>query len=338
MTGFSVKVLADSVAPGGERLTTVQATFPRFILAELNTHRLLSRNSASSRAIPTAKLLEQVRDNPVLPVYWGKNQSGMQAQEQLDYCGIHDAKGAITYGAAAMAGVVDQLDRIGLHKQNANRYIEPWMWHTAIISATEWENFFAQRDTWPDPSQPPGPAQPEFAVLARQIREAMEASTPKKLKAGEWHLPLVETEDRTSKMYISASELDVFSSVTIGGKTLSVNEILCSVSAARCARVSYLTHEGKRDILADMHLHDRLVSMKHWSPLEHVAQAMEVPSESALAEIDEMLGEWHINSWMHGLMIRGLAAERWSGNFRGWVQYRKLFQGEHAGHAPGDNP
>lgn len=122
MTGFSVKVLADSVAPGGERLTTVQATFPRFILAELNTHRMLSRNSASSRAIPTAKLLEQVRVTPVFPVYWGKNQSGMQAQSELSEMEIDRARDSIGYGARVMAGVVQDLHRTGLHKQNANRY------------------------------------------------------------------------------------------------------------------------------------------------------------------------------------------------------------------------
>jgi hypothetical protein len=138
--GITAKILADSVAPGGERLTTVQATFPRFILAELNTHRLLSRNSASSRAIPTAKLLDQVRSNPVLPVYWGKNQSGMHAQEELDQYQKAEAEHEIRLCANHVANVVESLGRARLHKQSANRYLEPWMWHTAILSATEWDN------------------------------------------------------------------------------------------------------------------------------------------------------------------------------------------------------
>lgn len=331
MTGFSVKVLADSVAPGGERLTTVQATFPRFILAELNTHRLLSRNSASSRAIPTAKLLEQVRSNPVMPVYWGKNQSGMQAAERLTGSSQYKAEMVWVFARDSMLDAAHSLNSLGVHKQIANRVIEPWMWHTAIISGTECENFFAQRDTWPDPEQPPGPAQPEFAVLARLIREAMEESTPKQLKAGEWHLPLVETEDESSPLFI-----DTFQMVKDDGLPCDIEVVLCAISAARCARVSYLTHDGRRDLRADLDLHDRLVSMKHWSPLEHVAQAMPkwipwTPDQIAVLERDigDRAVEW---------ILKGQESDRWSGNFRGWVQYRKLFAGEHAGHAPGDKP
>lgn len=326
---IGAKVLKDSLAPGGERLTTVEATGPRFILAELNTSRLFSRNSASSRAIPTWKLLQRVRENPVLPVYWGRNQAGMQAQCELDEEEIDEARDHILYGSREMADLVETLGSVGLHKQSANRYIEPWMWHTVIVSATEWENFFAQRDTWPDPSQPPGPAQPEFAVLARCIREALDASTPRQLKAGEWHLPLVETEDKNDPLYVSRDEATELSTRRSG-----MVHVLAAISAARCARISYLTHDGIRDISEDMALHDRLVENRHPSPLEHPAQAM--PAQSKLDEDLIQRIDQHTGTRLKELAIKGLSAERWSGNFHGWRQYRKFFANEHVGRAPGD--
>lgn len=324
MTGYSVKVLADSVAPGGERLTTVQATFPRFILAELNTHRMLSRNSASSRAIPGHKMRERVMSSPAMPVWWGAEQSGMQSSREVDNPNNAEIWWMAARKEAAWWHEEGQIH--GLHKQIVNRVIEPWTMHTSIISATEWANFLQQRDTWPDPSQPPGPAQPEFAVLARMIREAMEASTPRKLRAGEWHLPLVETEDESSPLYVRREDVDDASSKPWE------DHPLCAISAARCARVSYLTHEGKRDLRADLDLHDRLVSMRHWSPLEHVAQAMPDTREDDLSLLESMSST---TGYIYKIVSAGLSAMRWSGNFRGWDQYRKLFAGEHEGYAPG---
>src|SRR3954452_24195130 len=81
--GFEAKVLADSVSPAGQRLTTLEATFPRFVLAEFNTHRVFSRNSASSRAIPVAKQLRRVLDDPYVPIEFGSNKPGMQAGPAL---------------------------------------------------------------------------------------------------------------------------------------------------------------------------------------------------------------------------------------------------------------
>src|ERR1044072_534502 len=92
---FDAKVLADSRSPAGRRLTTLEATFPRFVLAEFNPHRVSSRNSASSRAIPIAKQLRRVLDDPYVPIEFGSNQPGMQAAEPLarEKLGAAEAEG-----------------------------------------------------------------------------------------------------------------------------------------------------------------------------------------------------------------------------------------------------
>ena len=300
---FDVKVLADSRSPAGYRLTTLEATFPRFVLAEFNTHRVFSRNSASSRAIPIAKQLRRVLEDPYVPIEFGSNQPGMQAGPALAG-GKRDAAeqewlrarddavcrvlGLVTdpdslSGEADLLEVLQRVEEatrdrtrpeewLNVHKQVANRLLEPFMWHTVIVTATEWDNFWNLR-CHPD-------AQPEIRLVAEQMRSAIEDSEPADLSWEEWHLPLVRPEDRQEVTSI---------------------EDLVKVSAGRCARVSYLTHTGRRDLQADIELHDRLLSSGHMSPLEHPAQPL---TEGELKE------------------------DEWSGNFRGWRSYRKLLPGE----------
>lgn len=243
---FEAKVLADSIAPNGKRLVTVEATFPRIILAEANTHCALARNSASSRAIPVEKMIQRVEDNPFIPVYWGKNQPGMQAQQELD---TQERANAITYWLQAAKSAVEHartLQKLGVHKQITNRLLEPFLWHTAIISATEWSNFFALR-CHPD-------AQPEFRTIATMMREAMDESTPQELGYTDWHLPLTPDFDELIQTY----HIDDIKKISVG----------------RCARVSYLTHHGERDPKSDIELCDRLATNGHLSPFEHVAHPL----------------------------------------------------------------
>ena len=268
---YEAKVLADSVSPEGVRLTTVEATFPRFNLSEFNTHRVFSRNSASSRAIPVRTQLERVLSDPVMPIRWGANQSGMQAEHDLSLEEQALAQKEWLRARDSAVQYVLALGRIGasgVHKQITNRLLEPFMWHTVIVTATEWENFFALRD---NPN-----AQPEIQHIARMMRKAMDASQPKPLNYGEWHLPLIQPDE---------------------AEWVAQNPSLAvQVAVGRCARVSYLTHEGKRDPSKDVELYQRLTSNGHMSPLEHVARPM-TPDE--------------------------LAITKWSGNFRGWHQHRK---------------
>jgi thymidylate synthase ThyX len=240
---YQADVLLDSLSPAGHRLTTFVLRFPRFVLPEFNTHRMFSRNASSSRAIPTTKLIQQLRDDPVEPVEWGRNQAGMQARDVLS--AAEAAAAAAVWHEARESALrhAEQLRAIGVHKQIVNRVLEPWMWASVIVSATTYENFFTLR-CHPD-------AQPEIKRLADLMRDAYRASTPTPKAAGEWHLPFIRDVDDLALPL----------------------EVQKKVSVARAARVSYLNHAGTRDIDADLVLHQRLLDAGHWSPFEHVAMA-----------------------------------------------------------------
>lgn len=235
----SAKIILDSISPVGARITTMELNMHRFILAQFNTHRMFSRNSASSRAIPISKIIKRVKENPALPIHWGKNQKGMSAREEHS---LEDQKKLKKYWlwhrdrAVEMAQI---LDSNGLHKQLTNRLLEPFMWHSCIVTATEWDNFFSQRCS--------SDAQPEIHALALAMREAYENSTPQKRTK---HFP-----------YIMEDENNLYSFDKL------------KISIARCARVSYLNHDGVRDIEKDYELYDKLrtANPPHRSPFEHVA-------------------------------------------------------------------
>ena len=179
--GFSARILLDSVSPGGVRLTTMEVRYPRFIHSELMTHRVFSRNSASSRAIPIRKMIDAVRAEPAMPMWWGRNQSGMQARDPLDPAS--QALAEVEW-RKALDDALTHAERlaakdINLHKQLVNRILEPFAWITVIITATEWANFFTQR-THED-------AQPELRHIAELMLTAYRAGEPCALAHGEWH-------------------------------------------------------------------------------------------------------------------------------------------------------
>lgn len=290
---YTTKIILDSVTPAEHRLTTFEVTFPRIVLAELNTHRMLSRNSASSRAIPSAKMIARVKEDPFMPVYWGKNQKGMQADEELDEQAIAFAAGRWRgFAQEAIAAVSYLTEQIGVHKQIANRLLEPWLWHTAIVSATEWSNFWHLRDH--------KDAQPELREAVHRMRELYLASEPKLLGKGQWHLPYVFDDER---------------------ETLSEDD-LAFVSAGRCARVSCLTHDGRRDIGEDVKFADKLLANGHMSPFEHVARPM---TRFELAMFEQPRYEWNP---AEGRWEAPRGPTFFLGNFNGWVQLRKLLPRE----------
>jgi thymidylate synthase ThyX len=274
----TAKVLADSLAPNGNRLTSFQVTGHRFILAELNTHRALSRNSASSRAIPYKKMRAKVLDELAFPVSWPAEQKGMQGGAELDEDTQVFARNAWREAALSSIHWADQLHEQGIHKSVINRLLEPYIPHTAILSATEWDNFFEQR-LHPD-------AQPEIHELAKVMKVAMDESTPVELAYNQFHTPYIQPED------YSAIENNVDE---LAKDFEDLNDVVGAISVARCARVSYLTQENKRDIMEDINLYKRLRDHKpaHASPFEHVAQPIEP-------------------MFMSG------------GNFRGWRQLRHI--------------
>lgn len=276
----SAKIICDSVSPDGNRLTTMEVVMHRFVLAEFNTHRAFSRNSASSRAIPTSKLLERVEIDPALPLFYGVNKSGMQAEKELIPQGKLFAEFSIKeLLTEAIYTVRNLTENHNLHKQNSNRYIEPWMWHTAIVSATDWDNFFYQRCS--------EFAQPEIKALADAMQLAYYTSTPNLVKYGEWHLPYIDDETK-NEVADSVSKMIVNQSVQYFHR-------LKAISVARCARVSYLNHDGKRSIEDDFSLYEKLITGNHWSPFEHVAKPLD-----------------------NGR----------NGNFLAWKQFRKEFKNE----------
>lgn len=242
---YDARIIADSVGPNGARVTTFELTMPRIVLAEFNTHRMFSRNAASSRAIPVEKLLGKIEEDPMLPVWWGKNQSGMQANEELEPILKERAEEEWLLQRDHAVEGARRLGRIGLHKQIANRVAEPWMFTTAVCTATEWDNAWALRV---DPM-----AQPEFERTMHMAFNAYEKSEPRVLNAGEWHLPYVTLDDEVETVW-------------------SVHD-LCLISSGRCAAVSYL-NQGKRDPLEDMARAKRILANGHMSPFEHPCRAM----------------------------------------------------------------
>jgi len=334
---YRTLVRADSISERGERLTTFEVEFPRIILAEFNTPRVLSRNSASSRAIPVKKQLKRVMADPFIPDEFGRNQSGMNPDWNRPLTELEIAQASrywlegrdaavetavkMLIGERALGGIAKDLtgrswartpkssrfdtmvqvidalpnnladefevhealglsveEILNIHKQYTNRVLEPYMWHTIITTATEWDNLFALRTN--------KNAQREFMLAAISMREAMEESVPLAMVSdgSDWHLPFFNK--------FSGEDTEIWRTSIEKSKLISVG---------RCARVSYLTHDGKRDPEKDIELGTSLRIDGHMSPFEHIARPM----------TDEEY-----------------AQSQFSGNFRGWVQARKEIPNE----------
>lgn len=276
---YACKVIADSLNPHhGVRLTTLQLSYPRFIHAEFMTHRVFSRNASSSRAIPVATTMRSLRDDPVVPVSWGRNQKGMQAREELDDATAAKAEEVWLAGRDAAMGTAQALMDLGVHKQIANRVLEPWSFISVIVTATEWSNWFALRDH--------EDAQPEIRKLARIMREHMDSSTPRTLQDEpgryDWHLPYFHPEDLADVRLFCKVSMDSSPARIVQeyGDFETYVEFTCLlVSAARCARVSYNNHDGSRpNIAADIALAETLLTSRHMSPFEHQATTCTCPS------------------------------------------------------------
>lgn len=253
MTEPAARIVADSINENGDRLTTFEVTFHRFVLAEFNTHCVFDRNSASSRAIPLAKQLERVSQDTAVPVTFPLEQPGMQGGDEL---APEDLKLAeLEWRKAALDAYMraQHLGELHVHKSVANRILEPFMWHTVCVTATAYQNFFGLRCS-------PG-AQPEIRVAAELMYRAYEESEPAFLMEGQWHRPYLRDDD----------EVEAFD--RWGDADFEIK--LCEISAARVARTSYLTQNGLRDLDEDIRLYERLTSADpmHASPLGQVARA-----------------------------------------------------------------
>lgn len=250
---ISATVVLDSISPAGIRLTTLHLVYPRFIHAEVLTHRAFSRNSRSSRAVPTKRL---ATDERVYPLFFGGNQPGMQSTAALPPEAAAACRQVWDRIADACQSGVEELADLGLHKQWANRALEWFGLIHTLVSATDWANFFALRDHHD--------AQPEIQVLARAIKAAMNASTPELLAPDEWHLP-----------YVTKDDWDLVEKECFGDNYDPRDhlDLMRKLSVARCARVSYKPFDGSDSLEAEFARADRILNSRplHASPCEHQA-------------------------------------------------------------------
>lgn len=263
---ISAKVIAHSAHPGCPDLITLQLRYPRFIHAEMMTHRAFSRNASSSRAVPAARMIADVEADIAMPVEWGKNQPGMQAREPLTIDGERSAKAIWVDAAYSAITHAKRLADSGVHKQIVNRVLEPFAHISVVVTATDWQNFFDLRCH--------EDADPTMRALAFAMRNAIADSAPVAFdRFCQWHLPYMRGEETR----------------------YSVDE-LKAMSVARCARVSYLRHDGTYTTLEqDQALAANLAKARHMSPFEH--QARPTP------------GKQHAN-------------------FTGWQNYRNMMETE----------
>jgi len=346
MNEIKVKIVADSVSVDtGKRITSIECTYPRIIHAEVMTHRMFSRNAASSRAIPNAKLIQSIIDNPFVPMAWQKKHKGMQGNEYFVDELVKDIpNNSLNYETdttviqqlnlewlRAKDLAIEQAQKItalGATKQLANRILEPYQYYKVLITATEWENFFALRCPkyvmwnsygkhvfnskkdflWnvglPDEASNynnyttvdwlklnEGTSEIHIMALAEKIWDALKASIPRKLNAGEWHVPYQE-QIEDSKVAEIAYPLK--QSPFTYDEEFELTRL--KIATAQCARISYTTinEQGVINYDKDVELHDSLLKSGHFSPFEHCAK-------STIADFT-------------------------CGNFTGWLQYRKLIE------------
>lgn len=297
---ITAKIIADSESDDGNRMTTMEIEYPRFILAELNTHRMLSKNSASSRAIPVRAMHKHIRENTAAPVSWGINQPGMKAREDLVGADLSWAKYTWSKARDSAIDYAQQLADLSIHKQITNRITEPWMLMKTVISGTEWANFFWLRNH-PD-------AQPEIQVLASKMKHAMDESNPEYITYNEWHLPYVRSvRNRYGTLEYLDTENNLMSLVDAR-----------VVSASCCAQVSYRKSDDSLE--KAQRVFAQLIESvpAHASPIEH--QATPMPYEVMCAYEPE--------TWVDGVTHVSANGDLWSGNLRGWVQFRKLIPTE----------
>lgn len=346
MKKIKAEIVADSINQQGDRITTYLLTFPRFILAELNTHRVFSKNSASSRAIPFEKMVKMVETDPFIPIAWQSKHSGMQGTEYLD--GKSEQKLLVNKWLEARNLAVQQsklLNNSNVTKQLCNRLLEPFMWHTVLLTGTEFENFFELRcpryeykgETFKSKKDcinsythglgkgfeedrnhlnsladldwlqiNSSQAEIHMQALAEAMWDAMNESTPKKLQAGEWHIPFKDSINDGKAAQAQSPN------TALGLAGLTLNDVRIKISTARCARLSYMTFDNEIDYGKDIKLHDALLESQHASPFEHCCRVL-------TEEEYNILGKMVLHPENGYVFENG-----WVDNFKGFISYRRI--------------
>lgn len=301
--GITAKIVADSISSvSGDRITTFELEYHRYVHAEMLTHRMFSRNAASSRAIPVKNMLELVRNSPAMPVHWGKNQAGMQAKEEITDPALKSKVIGFWKSAACFATKHSELlAEWGCHKQIVNRLVEPYQMIKVVVTATSFDNFFWLRFH--------EDAQPEIAELARCMLVAYKKSKPKPLSPGQWHLPYFGN-GWWQEQHMDEDTTDL-------AETFTLEEAL-KISASCCAQVSYRKSDNSLEKAETVW--ERLVASQpvHASPTEHQATPMKDAeweyNYSGCDMTDTPKGYTHVDK----------DNKFWSNNFKGWIQHRAL--------------
>jgi len=368
---ISAKIVADSIDPRGNRITTFVLTYPRFIHAELLTHRLFSRNAASSRAIPFKKMVEMVKSDPFIPIAWQFDHKGMQGieyvTEESDFGGISARNESWLSARDCAIQQAEDLNSMDTTKQLCNRLLEPFMWYTVLVTATEFDNFYelrapkykifsenmpiyfksrkdlnkyveavgdapfklSEEEWW---MQSESGAEIHIQALAEAMWDAQNESTPKALKAGEWHIPF---GDRI----VEDDLLPILYKINTAPGEMAFQKV--KIATARCARLSYMTFDGEIDYEKDIKLHDQLLESKHYSPFEHCCRVMSVKEYYSYFKgvIPTQVDKYGITNlemmpYSSGDPIVGFKGYNpnngdrygWCNNVKGYIQYRYLVE------------
>ena len=351
---YKCEILADSLSAQGHRLTTFKVTYPRIIHAELMTHRLFSRNAASSRAIPVRKMIESIRNNMFTHLAIQKAHKGMQGSDYFEGVELEQAKQLWIESAELAIQQAEKMEKFGISKQIVNRVVEPYQYYQVLVTATEWDNFFELRcpkyEIYAGPEDIPeyfcsGRSWKEFMksnnglagdfnteniverlqysksgaeihmqALAEAMWDAYNESIPNQLKAGEWHLPFSDKINDGELTQVISPNKALIYS------NISLQELRLKVCVSRCARISYQTlgDNPKIDYEADIKLHDRLLESKHASPFEHCARAM---SEE---EYESFYKGEGANKGHTGIDEN----KGWCNNYRGFINYRYILENQ----------
>lgn len=318
--GIVARIVADSVNTNGNRITTFELEYHRYIHGEIMTHRLFSRNAMSSRAVPVKKMIEQVENSPATPIHWGAAQSGMQADEECNNpvekvlthllpnplygkeVSRSNNVGAWDFAKRCAVTSAKAFQEAGYHKQIVNRLLEPFQMMKVVLTATEFDNFFWLRCD--------KDAQPEIQALSRLMHEAMEENEPELLKEGEWHTPYVTH-------YRCPEYENLFYYLDDEDQTDLSAEEAVAISSSCCAQVSYRNIDNSFD--KAMNVYERLgvggEGKVHASPFEHISTPMKwFEFDYNDPDLEPEKGVTHTD----------IDQNFWSGNFKGWIQHRQL--------------
>ena len=316
--GIKATVVAHSKSSvNGKEIITFELEYHRYIHSEFMTHRVFSRNAASSRAIPVDRMIELVENSPATPIHWGKNKPGMQARDECnnfiggdcEYAGLTREEAWLEASELAII-MAKQFKEAGYHKQIVNRILEPYQMIKVVCTATEYDNFFYLRND--------EEAQPEIAALAQCMWEARKQSVPEILYPGEWHTPYVE-HFRDGNRLCYGNRVSETNGIPVFEKEITLEEAL-KISSSCCAQVSYRKLDDSLDKAID--IYNRMVTARrvHASPFEHQAAPMEYPNEKFTYIYD--IGSYpEVESGVTHVDMNG---DYWSGNFKSWIQHRQL--------------